>query len=247
MDSESEPNPAAVGCAECLQSIILFITFILPYGILILPSWVLGLESYESKFLFALAALALTIIFGNLYYVFSLAPQYFGPLGHNWGCTAQLTNWVVLLTHIITISLPHLQIFTFPAVAVLIAILFPIMEATFWVLVGSGREKAHLHVYGDIHDWIVVKWGNFLMGGLEHLKQALEWVVGGLEHLRQAFEWVVDLLIAFMNFFPHNQQPEETVGLENPPPYSSNFHTYHSVCNTPSDMTVTAQGAAAKV
>jgi hypothetical protein len=38
------------------------------------------------------------------------------------------------------------------------------MEATFWVFVGSGREKVHLHVYGDIHDWIVVKWGNFLMG-----------------------------------------------------------------------------------
>lgn len=103
-----------------------------------------------------------------------------GPLGHNWGCAAQLTNWVVLLTHIITIcefsaidmwcyltlslALPHLQIFTFLMVAVLITILFPIMEATFWVLVGSGRERAHLHVYGDIHNWIVVKWGNFLMG-----------------------------------------------------------------------------------
>jgi hypothetical protein len=79
MDS-SEPNTlaaAAVNCKECLQSIILFILFIVPYGILTLPSWVLGLESYESKFLFALAALASTVIFGNLYYVFSLAPQYF--------------------------------------------------------------------------------------------------------------------------------------------------------------------------
>jgi hypothetical protein len=26
-----------------------------------------------------------------------------GPLGHNWGCAAQLTNWVILLTHIIAI------------------------------------------------------------------------------------------------------------------------------------------------
>jgi hypothetical protein len=56
-------------------------------------------------------------------------------------------------------------------VAVLIAILFPIMEATFWVLVGSGKQRAHLHVYGDIHDWIVVKWGNFLMGKCIHIHQ----------------------------------------------------------------------------
>ncbi|KAG2746526.1 hypothetical protein P692DRAFT_20836319 [Suillus brevipes Sb2] len=107
------------------------------------------------------------------------------------------------------------------------------MEATFWVLVGSGREKAHLHVYGDIHDWIVVKWGNFLMGGLQRVKQA--------------FEWAVDLSIALINCFPHNQQPEETAGIENPPPYSSDFYTYHSVCSTSSDVNVSVQDAAAKV
>jgi hypothetical protein len=85
-----------------------------------------------------------------------------GPLGHNWGCAAQLAKWVMLLTHIIAIcefsqltwwcyltlvslALPHLQIFTFPGpmVAVLIVILFLIMEATyrlgFWSVVGERR------------------------------------------------------------------------------------------------------------
>lgn len=93
MDSSEPKLAVVVNCKECLQSIILFITFIVPYEILILPSCVLGLESYKSKFLFALAVLASIVIFGNLYYVFSLALQYFiscyypsaeqSPLGHN--------------------------------------------------------------------------------------------------------------------------------------------------------------------
>lgn len=90
-------------------------------------------------------------------------------------------------------------------------------------------------------------------------------IPGGLDRVKQAIEWVIDLLVAFINCFPNNQQPEETAGMENPPPYSvsivyflsspllteflmqSDFHTYHSVCSTSSDVTVTVQGVAAKV
>ncbi|KAG1775869.1 hypothetical protein EV702DRAFT_1269170, partial [Suillus placidus] len=90
--------------AECLRSTILFIFFLLPYSIVFLPS-ILKLQSYGFELVFTLAALGLATLIANVYYVFSLAPDYFGPLGHNWGCVSQLFNWVILITHILSLSL----------------------------------------------------------------------------------------------------------------------------------------------
>ncbi|KAG0706369.1 hypothetical protein DFH29DRAFT_872386 [Suillus ampliporus] len=88
--------------------------------------------------LFTLATLALIIIITNIYYVFSWAPNHFGPLGHKWGCFSQLFNWVIVLSYLVVISLPTIETVTFPMVAVLIVILIPVMELLFWIFVGSG-------------------------------------------------------------------------------------------------------------
>ncbi|KAG2366706.1 hypothetical protein BDR07DRAFT_1373425 [Suillus spraguei] len=97
-------------------------------------------------------------------------------------------------------------------VAVAIIILFPAMEFLFWALVGSGREKAHLRIYGDIHDWITVKLGNLLIGSLNLVRQAIECVVG-------IIQWMREVITAISDCFPRKPS-NQTAGMD-PPPYSA--------------------------
>ncbi|KAG2035235.1 hypothetical protein BDR03DRAFT_962989 [Suillus americanus] len=229
------------------SSMFLIIFFITPYMIWLLPS-VLGTQTHTYHIIFTLAALAATLVIGNLYYGFSLASN--GTLSHDWGCASQLLNWVLLLTHLVA-TLLDINVFTLPAAAMLI-IFFPVMESLYWVPVGCGKEHIHLQIYGEIHDWIVVKWGHLwtviITGVLERMKQAVECVKQAANWVTLAIDWVVNIIDAVSDLFPRalpNQHPEDTAGMD-PPPYSSDFRsafTSSSSC----DVTVTLQGGSAKV
>ncbi|KAG1826752.1 uncharacterized protein BJ212DRAFT_1308035 [Suillus subaureus] len=217
---------------------ILFISFMFPYTILVLPS-ILGFQSYGYRIMFTLSALGVTILIANLYYWFSAVSHYLGGLQHDWGCASQLFNWVTILPYLIVIMLFDAEISAFSITSTLIALilLFPVLEFPFWILVGSGKNKDHLHVYGKIHDWITVEVGGLLMllvtGVLDLVlnlvKQASEWV-------NQATNLVVEVIIAVRNFLPRLNQPPnqqlETAGTEQPPPYlGSTIHFWHRPIN----------------
>ncbi|KAG1895370.1 uncharacterized protein F5891DRAFT_671061 [Suillus fuscotomentosus] len=230
------PSPLA----ESLKPIILLFFLLLPYAVALLPS-ILKSRSHSTDLLFNLAGLITIIIIANLYYLISWAPCWFGLLSHDWGCAIQFFNWVVHLTYMISMS--GLQIFSVPMVAVLLLILFPAMELVFWILVGSGKEKVHLHVYGEIHDWIALKWGNLLMvpGCLDRVTSCLAPVK---QIVVEALEWVGDVLTAIRDCFPRHLPQEFTLaGMDYPPAYSSVFTHDLASSSTSADMT----GAVAKV
>ncbi|KAG1822070.1 uncharacterized protein BJ212DRAFT_1477899 [Suillus subaureus] len=104
---------------QCLALFFLSIFFILPYVIVVLPS-ILGLQTYSYNLIFTLVALTVIILIGNLYYLSSLASQYFGALNHSLGCASQLVNWVIILTYLIAISLRQVEIPVFPMMVILV-------------------------------------------------------------------------------------------------------------------------------
>ncbi|KAG1883375.1 hypothetical protein F4604DRAFT_1737901 [Suillus subluteus] len=149
-------------------------------------------------------------------------PRTQDTLSHDWGSASQLLNWVLLLTHFVA-ALFDVNVFGLPTAAALI-IFFPMMESVYWIIVGNGKDKTHLRIYGEIHDWIAVKWANL-------------WMV----IILGAIDWVINIIMAVMILFPRtlpNQHPE--AGMD-PPPYPSDFRT--DSC----DETVTLQGVPAKV
>ncbi|KAG2130665.1 uncharacterized protein EDB93DRAFT_1108333 [Suillus bovinus] len=198
-----------------LKPIFLLTSIILPYLILLLPS-VLKLQ-FHANLMFSFTVLGVTTLIANLYYLFSLVPSL--GLDHELGCIAQLFNWVVNLTYLMSTTMPGIQIFSFPIMTALLIILFPAMELLFWAFVGSGRERVHLNAYGEIHDWIILRWGNLLMDCFDCCFDCMKWV-------------------AIRDYFPCNppNQQLEDIGI---PPYSSNVFTRHSVSSNSSDVTMT--------
>ncbi|KAG1883189.1 hypothetical protein F4604DRAFT_1741261 [Suillus subluteus] len=209
---------------ECLSSMTLCILFFVPHIILILAS-ILGFQSYGYHVTFALGVLGTTVLIANLNYWFSVVSHYLDGPQNDWGCVFQLFNWVTVLVYLVSLVLFDAKISAFSVASMSIALilLFPVFEFPFWILVGSGRNKDHLHMYGEIHDWTAVKGGALLIvlaTGPFELAEELAKVVGH----------VIITVRNLLNLLP--RLPNQQLGTEQPPSYSgSTIHFWHRPIN----------------
>ncbi|KAG2035282.1 hypothetical protein BDR03DRAFT_1093331 [Suillus americanus] len=211
---------------QFFASIFLLIFFIFPYGIVVIPS-IIGHQTYGYSLMFTLVALIFTLVLGNVYCLSSSAPRYLGAINHSWGCASQLLNWVIIILYLCAISLLQVEVPLFPTFAILVVIC-PAIEYPYWAFVGHGKEKDHIQKYGEIHDWVVVKWSRL-------------WEVS----ITGVLDCVVEVIAALRDLFPRRSpylDLEETAGMEPPPPYSSSFHTC-SESSSSWDLTVTPEAA----
>ncbi|KAG1843559.1 hypothetical protein DFJ58DRAFT_804104 [Suillus subalutaceus] len=125
--------------------------------------------------------------------------------------------------------------------SIALILLFPVFEFPFWILVGSGRNKDHLRIYGKIHDWTAVKGGALL----------IVLATGPFELAEELAKVVGHVIITVRNLL--NLLPRLQLGTEQPPSYSgSTIHFWHRPINqiykqSETHSVSSSSGSAAKV